>query len=449
MPGPRDRDVIRDDVPLILENEDSAYPLPPLTIQCFSSFQKGSYDIRWSDPSVLCSNTKFSLIGVNVYRSFDSEFGPFIRLTPVPIGTTFYRDRTEVTVALQEDVSNSFIARGATKDVYGRYIFRVKNVPIFVEQYPGITDCENLSVFVTVNNIQATVSGLDSATGEIELKNTSNYDVANHKKTSPILPINNNDVVLCTYKYIKNFVKSDLHARIFYRITSVAVDNETGELVETPLDKSARTNNLEVEKLDWIWREAVRRNSWILDQGGERVKVFLRKTVGVLCGCVTDLHKQGKSDCLNCFGTRYIGGFEGPFNIIIAPDDGEKAVRQTNRGRTQDHSYDTWTYPSPLLSQRDFLVKLNGDRYAIGPVRMPSNRGMQLQQFFSISSLDEEDIRFKVPIIDPFDLPYPRTIHVDRQHSDSYPIMTDADAIPDEREIRGNTVTHVNHIRRS
>jgi hypothetical protein len=445
MPSPPDRHPVRDRTPLRLENSRPAFPIAPLNVQCHSSFVRESFDIRWSDPRIICENTQFNALGVNVYRSFDSEFGPYVRLTPIPIGTTFFRDRTDVRVVLQEDVSNSFIARGSP-DVSGRYIFRVSNRPIFVEQFPGIIDCENLSVFVSINGSQASVHSIDPANGTIELVKDPTFDVVNHKKVPAILP-EDGDAVLVSYKYKTNIVRSDLNARIFYRLTTVAVDSVTGELVETPLDKAAQTNNQEVEKLDWIWREAVRRNSWILDQGGERVKVFIRKLNGVKCGCVSDYYNQAKTDCVVCFGTQYVGGFEGPYDATIAPDDGDKRINQTNRGRTQVHSYDTWTGPSPLLSQRDFLVKLNGDRYTLGPVRMPSNRGMQLQQFFNIASLDETDIRYLVPVIDPFEIPYPQTIHVIPGQGQANPMMTERDVIPDDREVRGNTVTYENHHR--
>jgi hypothetical protein len=445
MAAPIDRHSVRDVVTINQEILQASYPLPPLNCQCFSSFIVGSFDIRWTNPAMLCENTNFNAIGVNVYRSFDSEFGPFVRLTPVPIGTTFFRDKTEVAVALQESVS-SFVARGNSTDVDGRYIFRVKNKPIFVERYPGITDCENLSVFVTVNGIQAPIKGIDQENGMIELVNTYTYDVTNQTRIPPVVPTQDSDVVLCSYKYIKNLVKSDLDARIFYRITTVAVDKTTGQLIETPLERAAQTHNKEVEKLDWIWREAVRRNSWILDQGGERVKIFIKKLVGQPCGCSSDYYKQGKTGCLKCFETRILGGFDGPFDAIISPDDGERNVAQTNRGRRVDHSYDTWTGPNPVLSQRDFLVKLNGDRFAVGPVRVPSNRGMQLQQFFRISSLDEADVRFKVPVLDPFTIPYPQTRPIVPWLGNSTPMMTERNEIPDGREIRSNTVTGGNHL---
>ena len=175
--------------------------------------------------------------------------------------------------------------------------------------------------------------------------------------------------------------------------------------------------------------------------------MFIRKNGGLQCGCQSDLHGQPKSDCDTCFGTGFDGGYDGPYDIIIAPDDAEMNFKQENRGRSMTKQYETWTSPSPLLSQRDFILKLNGDRYGIGPVRMPSIRGMQLQQFFITSHLDSADIRYKVPAIDPAIFAFPATRYTIPGRGDATPMITNADQIPAERQERGNTVTYENESR--
>jgi hypothetical protein len=193
----------------------------------------------------------------------------------------------------------------------------------------------------------------------------------------------------------------------------------------------------ETEKLDYIWREAIERNRWILEQGGERVKAFIRKTSGVPCFCFQDAHhKQPISDCLQCYGTGILGGYEGPFDMIISPDDAERRVSQKDIGRTVEHSQEVWTGPSPLLSQRDFLVKLNGDRFSVGPVRTPTNRGMVLQQHFTAGRFDEADIRYRVPIGNPVKY---AAIQFVPEGSTLPPQITNNPAIPAEVQLRGQT----------
>jgi len=441
MPSPPDRPVHA------LEQISPALPLPPLNLSCASGFEKQTLDLRWTPPTDMTANTRFDVVGVNVYRSFDSEFGPFTRLNSVPVGSTFFRDRTRVVLALQEDVSRDFVLRGDT-DPMGRWTFRVRHRPIVISPAPGTPDITNMNVFVTVNGVPAFVEHINSPTGEVELRNYPSFDVASQTLVPAVLPSSSQDVVLATYRYVADEVVTSLASRVYYRVTTVARDRDTGFLLETPLDRAAQTNNNEMEKLDWIWREAVRRNHFLLVQAGERVKAFIRKVVGPKCGCYSETNKQPASDCLVCFGTGVLGGYDGPYDILISPDDGQKSISQSNRGRTMAHPYDTWTGPSPQLSQRDFIVKLNGDRYGLGPVRAPTSRGMQLQQFFTISHLDEGDIRYKVPVVDTTRLSAPQTRYAVPGQGGSTPMMTERENIPDEREIRGNTVVFENTNRK-
>lgn len=439
MPAPPDRIP-----PDLLEQTKPAYPLPPLNVQVSSSLRPQSVDVQWTSPSLLPPNSCFNVVGVNVYRSFDSQYGPWYRLNPVPLGSTFWRDETETVLALQEDVSRAFTLRGAPDDVDIRWMFRTRHKPIVIYPSPGQANCTNLNVQVTVNGVPAYVEAIYADQGIVELRHTPTFDVANQVQTSPVLPLQETDVVLATYRYTRNEVRTNLFQRLFYRVTTVALDSRTGRLVETPLDRATQSNRDEVEKLDYIWREAVRRNRWILYQGAERAKAFIRKQVGIRCGCWSDTHKHPAGDCLVCYATGVIGGYDGPYDIMVAPDDAARAVARQNRGLAATHDYETWTGPAPLLSQRDFIVKLNGDRYGVGPVRMPSNRGMQLQQHFTIEHLDEPDIRYKVPLPDPRLMRAPETRWQVPGQGGSTPMMTEKVTIPDERELRGRSVTWEN-----
>jgi len=443
MPFPPDRPIG------ILEEQYPSLPLPPLNIMCSSGFERHITDLRWTSPSEIPANTKFNIVGVNVYRSFDSEYGPYDRLNALPIGTDFFRDRLLVRVAMNENVSNAFVARGNT-DPNGQWIFQVKHKPIVIDtssaHSPNIT---NLNVHVTINGRQAFVRSINVPTGEVEISRNATFDVAAQVQTPAVLPQSPNDVVLATYRYrLQREIPSDLDQKTYYRVTTVAVDKDTGVLLETPLHKAAEANNRMIEQLDWIWREAIRRNRFMLGQGGEPVKLFKQKLVGPKCGCYDYSRKQPDVTCLVCYGTSIIGGYDGPYDIIIAPEDGERAIKQDFRGRSVAHPYDTWTGPSPLLTQRDFFVKLNGDRYGIGPVRMPSNRGMQLQQFFTTSHLDIPDIRYSVPVIQTQLLVFPETRYLVPGEGKETPMMTNRDSIPAERQYRANTVAGENVNRR-
>ena len=437
MPSPPDRAV--SSLEIIASN-----PLPPLNLACSAGFDNNTVDIWWSSPAELSANTKFNIIGVNIYRSFDSEFGPFQRLNAIPVEINYWRDDIKINVVLQENVTSSFICIG-TSDPSGRWVFKTSKSPIVIQPSLG-TEFADMNVYVTIDNVQARIKSIISSTGEVELKNSPYFNVTNQKLYPPVLPTSSS-VVLASYRYTNSESKTSLYQRVFYRVTTVCVDSY-GSLFETPLKSASSTNTNEIEKLDWIWREAVRRNKFILQQGGERVKVFIKKYVGPKCGCYSVANRQSASDCLNCYGTGVVGGYNGPFDLVIAPDDSERNIAQSNRGRSLTHSYETWTGPQPLLSQRDLIVKLNGDRYGIGPVKMPSNRGMQLQQHFSISHIDEGDIRYQIPVLDTSTLVVPETRYTVPDEGSATPMLTERVAIPDEREFRSRTVVGENVNRR-
>jgi hypothetical protein len=269
-------------------------------------------------------------------------------------------------------------------------------------------------VTVSIDGQVIFVHAVFGQSGEVTLITLPYFDPVVEEIVQPVLPTEDS-VVLVTYRTNRNVVRYQLDRKIFYRLTAVAVANDPetpGNLMETPLQYSQALTPYKVEALDWIWREAVRRNNWMLEQGGERVKLFVRKTAGLPCDCVWDARrraylKQPKNRCLSCFGSGFQGGYEGPYEAIVAPDDADRKVAQTHRGRNLEHTYEVWMGPSPLMTMRDFVTKQTNERYSIGPVRRPTNRGNILQQHFSIHYLDESDIRYRVPAHDLGSLPWP------------------------------------------
>lgn len=441
----------RDRTPFLTELTETPWPAPPLNV-FLRGHGRGVIDIRWDDPAILSLNSKFELLGVNIYRSFDSEYGPFTRVTDLPIGTRFWRDVNDNEL-VEEDVTDQFEMFGIDNSSSGseapRYVFRTRHCPIVHEGGGRVPTRDTRAVRVFVDGVEARVQNVNGNTGEVEIDANTYTEVGTQKTIPPILPTPTSRVV-CYYRYTRSWLKTDLGTRVFYRITTVGVKRPCnlaiatpGDLVETPLEHGASTNLFEVEKLEYIWREAIRRNRWILQQGGERVQVFLRKTVGVVCGCYVSTHKQGQNDCTTCYGTSIVGGYEGPFDMIIGPDDAERRIAQKEYGRTKEHTYEVFGGPSPLLAQRDFLMKVTGDRFSIGPPRMPTNRGNILQQHFTIASIDEKDIRYKVPI----DVGY-RSGMVVRTgpEVEASSEITEKENISDEREYKGRTLAWKNSV---
>ena len=126
------------------------------------------------------------------------------------------------------------------------------------------------------------------------------------------------------------------------------------------------------------------------------------------------------------------------------------------QGRRVELQYEVFMGPSPMVTMRDFIVKQTNERYSIGAVRRPTNRGNVLQQHFTIGLLDEGDARYSVPIDGTDSLIYPETrfshsavAPAQGQHAHSpphpvgadvsTPMVTEKDNFPDETEKRGRT----------
>jgi hypothetical protein len=414
----------------------SDQPLPPQNGQVSSTFQPGTLDIRWDDPNLLAGNSVFTIVGVNIYRSDVSDRGPYVRINEFPVGGTFYRDQTQ-NIFLREvvDWNSAWISKGDSAN-NRRWTFHtlnpiVKKVAQAAYGQPTYADGPS-DVTLYVDGVETAVEDVFGPNGEVTLINLPEFNPVTEKMDLALLPIGASTAVEIAYYTNRNFVRSERYGHLFYRLSTVVIDTTTPSgYRETPLTYCPPLSTVNVETMDYIWKEAVRRNHWILQQGGERVKVFIRKQSGIPCTCRLDdrrveYSQQPSQRCLTCFGTGFVGGYEGPYDTIMAPDDAERRISQGPWGRRVEHTYEVWTGPFPLLTQRDFVVKQTNERYSIGPVRRPSNRGNLLQQHFNIASLDEQDIRYSVPIDGVDLLTWPQT----RYGKPYYPLLPHDGAMP-------------------
>lgn len=393
-------------------------PLPPTNGTVVSPFLPGVLDIRWDNPALLAGNSNYHVVGVNLYRSDVSDLGPYFRLNEFPIGAMFYRDQTELVPVTEviDWASGWDYKADAPND--RRWVFRVrqpmmKRIYQAPHQSPAYANAP-VDVTLRIDGVEVPVEAVFGRTQQVRLINQASWNVATENFEDAVLP-NENTVVEVTYWTARNHVRSGLGTGLFYRLTTVVMDSTTPSgYRETDLNYCLPMTNIAVERLDYIWQEAMRRNSWILQQGGERVKFFIRRTAGIPCDCqlhpmTREFAQQPSNRCLTCFGTGFVGGYEGPFEAIVAPDDAERRISQTLMGRRTEHTYEVFMGPSPVVTMRDFIVKQTNERYSIGAVRRPTNRGNLLQQHFNIGILDEGDIRYAVPIDGTTALAWPQT----------------------------------------
>jgi intein/homing endonuclease len=268
-----------------------------------SPYNIGVTDVRWDNPKLLPQNNALQIVGVNVYRSINNPYGPYELLTSSPVTVLFYRDQTEE-VLVTEDATPT-IRHDLEPDGYWRVYAMHK--PIIKPGSNGETSDNIQDVQVEIddgdgNFVIVPAFNISGKTGEIQLISSPVYNPAIEQITPARLPWPPNGRVRITYKYLKHEVLSRLQQRIFYKVTTVAVDpNDNSKRIETPIDEMEYRSTFDIEEIDYIWREAMLRNRWILEQGGERVKVFVRKSMGERCPDYEEAYGQSQNDCPLCF----------------------------------------------------------------------------------------------------------------------------------------------------
>jgi len=435
-------------------NDDTPFSLPlaPKNVEVTSPYLIGVIDVRWDSSSNYTENDNLIVLGVNVYRSFDSPEGPYTKLNTSPVATLFYRDETtEVSVVDEDPIAGGRLIAGT--NATGDWIARTFNRPLIAPGTNGELADNRTHVTVRIKPTSSdsfqTVPAFKviGDTGEIYLIKDRIYDHTNNRLVDPVLPdLSRGGELLISYTYLNNHIQTDIYRKAYYKVTTEAIDPNTGNNIETPLNEVEAISLYDMEKIDWVWAEAIRRNRWLLEQAGERVKLFIRKWAGTRCeSCWDEEYQQSREFCPVCFGTGYTGGYEGPYDTIIAPPETEKTVELTDIGLHVNYDWNTWTGPYPLLTDRDFLVRQNNQRFSIARVNPQGSRGSIYQQHFNLAPLDQKDIRYAVPISGGT-LVTPEAWNAYRKSkpTDASPVITNKPEIPDEYELRGRTVTFEN-----
>lgn len=434
-------------LPLRPQTRDLTLPLAPKNLMVTSPFIIGKTDIRWDNPRLLPENNGLNIVGVNVYRATDSPEAPYIKLNDTPVGALFYRDETIEQHVIQEDATPTLVWTGEPD---GKTFVYAQNKPLIKPGTNGVTSDRPQDVVVEIddgdgNFLETPAYAVNGRTGMIQLIDGPTWNYQVQQIIPPRLPTPPNGRVRISYYWLKHSVISALNQRIYYKATTV-VQNPDGSFIETPLAEVSARSTFDMEMIDYIWREAIRRNRWLLEQTGERVKVFIRKWMGLKCESYEDKYGQSHSDCLTCFGSGIVGGYEGPYDIIIAPPETEKMVELGDMGLHIRYDWATWSTDYPILNERDIIVRPNNERYIVGPVNYQGSRGATYQQHFTISHIDELDIRYKVPITGG-ETSVPPAWDAYRQQTaptQASPIINNKPEIPEPRIIRGRTVTFEN-----
>ena len=431
-------------------NNDTPFskPLAPKNFFVTSPYLIGVIDIRWDRPDLYAENNGLEIQGINVYRCYNNPVGPYTKLNATPLGGLYYRDQTKEVRVIQEDAIGN-MSKGTNP--ISDWVVRTEHKPIVEPGSNGKISNNPKDIVVEIDNgdgggfIKVPAFKLFGEPGQIFLINSKIYNSDKNTLEDPRLPNTLSSGIRVTYSYIDSLISTDIGRKIFYKVTTVAKDPDTGSLLETPLDEVPAKSLEDMEEVDWIWSEAIRRNRWILEQQGERVKLFIRRWFGNRCECWDDQFKRSKDDCGLCYATGYSIGFDGPFDIIIAPPESEKTIELLDMGLHISYEWLTWTGPYPLLTDRDFVVRQNGDRFSVARINPQGSRGAIYQQHFNLAYLTTGDVRYSVPITGGETTP-PASWNAYRtaRPTDASPIIPIKPTIPAQFLKKGRTVVWEN-----
>ena len=150
---------------------DTTKPLPPRNIFVTTPNVTGILDIRWDNPLESVENSKWEILGVNVYRSEDSECGPFEVINTSPVEILYYRDKTSHKLITDEDAMPNL---NSGNNPRGEWVFRTKHSPIIKEgtQNELVVDPADIALKIDNGDGQGLISipayKVNARTGEVQ-----------------------------------------------------------------------------------------------------------------------------------------------------------------------------------------------------------------------------------------------------------------------------------------
>lgn len=173
---------------------------------------------------------------------------------------------------------------------------------------------------------------------------------------------------------------------------------DTGELHKPGAPGSIVKNTQEVDEIDWVFTEMVRRNEYLFATTGEPAYLLFRKWRGERCGCVFG-SEQPKTGCPSCFETGFVGGYIGPYDFLFVPPDSALSRELDEGGIKTTRSSRSYLTRTPIIQNGDIIVRRNGDRMVISDVVYKMPRGIILQQDFTVDLLPPGDTRYLIPVV--------------------------------------------------
>jgi len=341
-------------------------------------------------------------IGYNVYRAKDAPVN-WVKLNVDPIPCTYFRDQTRLQTVHYIVGPDAWIDAGE----FGQKCLLIPDTPYsnVVKGRPRVAaHPDDVQVRVTDRSgvIRSyrpkMVSGMDQ-TIWLQVESDGTLPAGGAVSDFPLINFATVASVMVVYQKLVNYVDVAANmARTFFTVIPILEngleEHEPGALGTQVVD------TMQVDKMDYMQKEMVRRNAWIFAQAGEPAYLMFRRTSGERCGCADGLGKA-RSACPVCYETGIVGGYYGPLDMIfIDPDQAQ--IRTIDEGGIKvERRSRSYLSRSPIVQDGDLIIRKNGERLVISGVTYKMPRGVLLQQEFDVSLLNTGDTRYLIPIYTP------------------------------------------------
>lgn len=355
-----------------------------------NSSYTGSRDLFWVESAAP------NVVGYNVYRAFDYPTN-WQKLNLEPHPGHFYRDLTTLQVIQHTVRDQDWVSLG----VDGQFVIKLPDAPIWsdvVKGRPSVA-AHPYDVRVLVDGQQVSVGRVEGQEGLVYFealalkKQGSKQSTKAHPFQKNVIP---SETIQVEYKKLVNHVDIYLFGtRTFYTVVPVLLGGV--ELHQPGALGSEIKNTFEIDQMDYMLAEMVRRNAFIFEQAGEPASLMIRKTKGTICGCRV-ANGEPRTGCAACYETGIVGGYYGPYEMLFIDPD-SAAIRTINEGGVKvERESRSYLGPTPVVQNGDLIVRRNGERLEIGGVVYKSPRGVLVQQDFDVSLLPPKDTRYLIPL---------------------------------------------------
>ncbi len=362
----------------------------------------GARDLHWIDDPLAKK-------GYNVYRAFDYPTG-WVKLNLYPLSVHFFRDETSLQTVTYTLQPTDFVEKGEE----GHWVLRIPDVPysnVVKGRAIVANNCDEVTILLDGKPFRPIqVQGLDQQVFIEQDRTLPGTGVPpgdgvgedpGAVSTFPAMPnLNEVKVFQVVYHKLINFV--DIYTtlvRTFYTVVGVGAD---GQELHKPGDPHTEiVDTMQVDRMDFMQREMVRRNDWLFEQVAEPAFLMFRRTRGQVCGCTQGGLNQPKTGCPSCFEVGIVGGYFGPYDFLYVDPDSQVIRTLQEGGIEVERESASYLGPTPIVQDGDLIIRRNGERLIINKVRYKNPRGVLCMQDYQTTLLNKLDTRYLIPVTYP------------------------------------------------